>query len=176
MIDATSDDDGYMKVSSTHTYAAPPDEVLTMMTDPDVLIAKYEALGHRDIRITEHRVDAGAVTVVSRRRVPMEVPGFAKRFLSPLNGVEQRDEWEAPAADHSRTGTWQVDASGVPVDVGGTLRITAGPKRTTVVEITGEVTSSVPIVGGKLAGFVAGDVQRTLTAEEAFNDSYLADR
>jgi hypothetical protein len=165
-----------MKVSSTHTYAAPPDAVLSMMTDPDVLTAKYTALGHRDVRITEHVVDEGAVTVSSRRSVPMEVPGFAKRFLSPMNTVEQHDHWAAPAADGSRTGSWQVIAKGVPVAVAGTLRIAPGPKGTTTVRIEGEVTSSVPIVGGKLAGFVAGDVERTLAAEEAFNDEYVAGR
>ena len=166
-----------MKVSSTHTYAASPDDVLTMMTDPDVLAAKYEALGHRDIEITEHTVEDGAVTVASRRSVPMEVPGFAKKFLKPMNTAVQLDEWEAPEADGSRRGTWHVDAKGVPVDVGGTLRITPGKKKnTTVVEVAGEVRSSVPLVGGKLAGFVGGDVQRTLAAEEDFNDGYLADR
>lgn len=163
-----------MEVRSTHTYAATPDVVFEMMTDPDVLTAKYTALGHDDVRIVEHVVDDDTVTVRSRRRVPMDVPGFAKRFLSPTNTVEQLDRWAAPAEDGSRTGTWQVDAAGVPVAVGGTLRITPGPKRTTVVEITGEVTSSVPLVGGKLAGFVAGDVQRTMAAEEAFNDEHLA--
>jgi hypothetical protein len=166
-----------MKVSSTHTYAAPPDEVLTMLTDPDVLTAKYESLGHRDVRITEHEVDDGAVTVASKRSVPMDVPGFAKRFLSPMNTVEQRDEWDAPAKDGSCDGTWQVDAAGVPVTVGGTLRITPGTKkRTTQVEITAEVRSSIPIVGGKLASFIGGDVERTIAAEEDFNDTYLADR
>lgn len=163
-----------MKVHSTHTYAAAPDAVLAMMTDPDVLTAKYTALGHRDITIVEHIVEGGAVTVRSRRSVPMEVPGFAKRFLSPMNSVEQHDHWDPPAADKSRTGTWQVNAKGVPVNVGGTLRISPGSKRgTTVVEIRGEVTSSVPLVGGKLASFVGGDVQRTLAAEEAFNDEHL---
>jgi len=165
-----------MKVSSTHTYAAPPDAVFAMMTDPDVLTAKYTALGHSDVQITEHSVDEEAVTVSSRRSVPMEVPGFAKRFLSPMNTVEQTDQWDAPEADHSRAGTWRVNARGVPVNAGGTLRITPGPKRTTVVEVTGEVTSSVPIVGGKLAGFVGGDVQRTLAAEEEFNDGHLTER
>jgi hypothetical protein len=167
---------GDVKVGSTHTYAAPPDVVLTMMTDPDVLAAKYTALGHRDVRITEHRVDAGAVTVASRRSVPMDVPGFAKRFLSPMNAVEQRDHWDAPADDGSRSGTWEVRAKGVPVTVGGTLRLTPRPGRTTVVEIAGEVTSPVPLVGGKLADLVAGDVRRTLTAEEGFNDAHLAGR
>ncbi len=165
-----------MKVHSSHTYAATPDIVLAMMTDPEVLVAKYTELGHRDIAILEHAVEDGAVTVRSRRSVPMDVPGFAKRFLSPMNRVEQHDHWDAPAGDRSRTGTWQVNAKGVPVKVGGTLRIAPGTKRTTVVEISGEVTSSVPLVGGKLADFVGGDVQRTLAAEEAFNDAYLVKR
>lgn len=171
--EATTRNDGHMNVHSTHTYAAAPDAVLAMMTDPEVLTAKYASLGHRDITIVEHTVDGGAVTVRSRRNVPMDVPGFAKRFLSPMNSVEQFDRWDPPAPDRSRTGTWKVSAKGVPVSVGGTLRITPGPKKTTVVEIDGEVASSVPLVGGKLAGFVGGDVQRTLADEEAFNDGYL---
>lgn len=165
-----------MQVHSTHTYAATPTTVFTMMTDPDVLTAKYTSLGHGDVRIIEHTVDGDTVTIRSKRRVPMEVPGFAKRFLSPMNTVEQLDRWDAADADGSRTGTWQVSAAGVPVTAGGTLRIAPGPKRTTVVEIAGQVTSSVPLVGGKLAGFVADDVQRTLAAEEAFNDEHLAAR
>ncbi len=166
-----------MKVTSTHTYAAPPDDVLTMMTDPDVLTAKYESLGHRSIKITEHEVDDGAVTVASKRSVPMDVPGFAKRFLSPMNTVEQRDEWEAPEADGSRTGTWKVNAAGVPVGVGGSQTITPGKKKgTTQVKVVGEVKSSVPLVGGKLASFIGSDVERTIAAEEDFNDSWLADR
>jgi len=165
-----------MKVASTHTYAAPPDVVFAMMTTPDVLTAKYTALGHEQVQILEHKVTKGAVSVRSTREVPMQVPGFAKKFLSPKNSVEQHDEWQAPAADGSRRGTWQVNAKGVPVRAGGDLRLTPGTKGTTVVEITGEVSCSVPLVGGKLASFVGGDVQRTLAAEEEFNDGHLASR
>ena len=164
-----------MKVTSTHTYAAPSDVVFTMLTDPDVLTAKYTALGHRDISITEHSVDDGAVTVRSRRSVPMDVPGFAKRFLSPMNTAEQHDHWDPPAADGSRSGTWEVTSRGVPISAGGTLRITPGKKRTTVVEVTAEISCSVPLVGGKLASLVSGNVKQTLAAEEEFNDGYIAD-
>lgn len=165
-----------MKVSSTHTYAADPDAVFATMTDPDVLVAKYEALGHRNVEITFEGDADGAVTVVSRRDVPMDVPGFAKRFLSPMNAVEQTDRWEAPSDDGSRDGMWEVDARGVPVSVGGTLRISPGDDGSTVVTVAGEVTSSIPLVGGKLADFVGGDVERTLAAEEDFNDRHLAER
>jgi hypothetical protein len=163
-----------MKVASTHTYAAPADVVFAMMTTPDVLTEKYTALGHSGITVLDHSTTGATVAVRSRRMVPMEVPGFAKRFLSPTNSVEQHDRWNAPAKDGSRTGTWEVDARGVPVSAGGTQRLTPGKDGTTVVEIIGEVKSSVPLLGGKLASFVGADVQRTLQAEEAFNDGYLA--
>ena len=56
------------------------------------------------------------------------------------------------------------------------LRISAVGDGSTVVEVSGEVTSSIPLVGGRLADFVGGDVKRTLAAEEEFNDRHLAER
>ncbi|MEZ5274273.1 MAG: DUF2505 domain-containing protein [Ilumatobacteraceae bacterium] len=162
-----------MKVVSMHTYAAPPDVVFEAMTDPAVLAEKYAALGHRNIEIIEHSVSRTGVAVHSRREVPMEVPGFARRLLSPTNTVEQHDRWGAAAADGTRTGTWEVAARGVPVKVGGTLHLAPAPGGT-VVEIHGDVSSSVPLIGGKLASFIGHDVERTMHAEEAFNDEYLS--
>lgn len=120
------------------------------------------------------RRTAGTVRVRSKRKVPMEVPGFAKKFLKPENSVEQTDEWQPASAKGERHGTWKVSASGVPVSVGGTLHLVAGAKGQTVVEIAGEVSCSIPLVGGKLASFVGADVERTMHAEEEFNDGYLA--
>lgn len=165
-----------MKVHSSHTYPAPPDRVFTVMTDPEVLHRKYEALGHRDIQVIDHVVAAGEVTVRTHRSVPMTVPGFAKRFLAPMNEVEQRDHWNAPGPDGARTGTWEVTAKGVPVSVGGTLRLAPDGQGATVVEIDGDVRSSVPLVGGKLADHVGHDVARTLEGEEAFNTLVLGKR
>jgi hypothetical protein len=163
-----------MKVTSRHTYDASPAAVFAAMTSPEVLIEKYQALGHHDVQIAEHVVTDGAVRVRSKRKVPMDVPGFAKRFLKPVNSVEQTDEWAAPGPKGERHGTWKVSAGGVPVSVGGTLHLVEGPKGQTVVEISGDVTCSIPLVGGKLASFVGGDVEKTMRAEEDFNDRHLA--
>ncbi len=161
-----------MKVVSRHHYAAAPDLVFAALTDPAVLAEKYTALGHHDIEIIEHSATKTGVSVRSRRSVPLEVPGFAKRFLSPTNKVEQHDTWGPAAADGTRTGTWAVDAKGVPVKVGGTLKVSPEGDGT-LCEIVGEVTSSVPLLGGKLASYLGGDVERTIHAEEAFNDAHL---
>ena len=53
------------------------------------------------------------------------------------------------------------------------MHLVAAAKGHTVVEITGDVTCSIPLVGGKLASFVGGDVERTMRGEEDFNDGYL---
>lgn len=164
----------YMKVASTHTYAAPPDAVFAVMTSPEVMVAKYAALGHLDVKIVEHSVLAGIVSVRSRRGVRLDVPVFAKRFFEPVNLVDQHDEWDPPQADGSRTGIWQVVARGVPVTTGGQVRL--GPVAGgTIVEFDGEVTCPMPIVGGRIATFIAADVECTLREEEAFLDGYLRD-
>ena len=163
-----------MKVESRHSYSATPAAVFATMTQPDVLVEKYQALGHQDVTIVEWTETAGVVRVTSKRKVPMEVPGFAKRFLNPLNTVEQTDEWQPATAKGERHGTWKVSASGVPVSVGGSLHLVAAGKGKTLVEIIGDVSCSIPLVGGKLAAYVGADVEKTMRAEEAFNEEHLA--
>ncbi len=166
-----------MKVASTHTYAAPPEVVFEAMTSPDVMVAKYRALGHLDVKIVEHTERAGIISIRSRRGVPMDVPGFARRFFDSVNVIDQHDEWDPATPDGSRWGIWQISARGVPVTTGGQLRL--GPTADsmgTIVELTGDVTCPMPIVGGRIAAFVGDDVERTVRAEESFLDGYLADR
>jgi hypothetical protein len=165
--------DGRMKVASTHRYAAAPEVVFDVLTSPDVLIAKYTALGHLDIKIVEHVERAGIISIRIRRGVPMDVPGFARRFFSSVNVVEQHDEWDPMMPDGTRWGIWQVTARGVPVTTGGQLHLSPGPEGSTIVEVTGEVLCPMPLVGGKIASFVGDDVERALHAEEAFMDGYL---
>jgi len=165
----------HMKVASTHTYAAPPEVVFAVMTSPEVLVAKYEALGHLDVKIVEHTARAGITVVRSRRGVRLVVPTFAKRFFEPITLVDQHDEWDPPQDDGSRAGIWQVIARGVPVTTGGHLLLTPVADGT-IVEIAGEVTCPMPIVGGRIATFLAADVERTMQEGAAFLDGYLRDR
>jgi hypothetical protein len=165
-----------MKVASIHTYAAPPEKVFAVMTSPEVMVAKYQALGHHDVKLVEHREESGILSIRTRRGVPMDVPGFAKRFFSPINVVEEHDEWDPPLPDGTRCGIWQVTARGVPVTIGGQLRLAPGPDGVTIVEVTGEVVCPMPMVGGKIAAFLGGDVESSLRAEEAFVDGYLGEQ
>jgi hypothetical protein len=164
-----------MRLQARHDYDADPGDVFAMLSDPIFLRAKLEARGDKDVQVLECGPTAGGLRIVTRRMVALDVPGFARRFLRPANAVTQTDVWSDPDAAGTRTGTWQVEASGVPVAMTGTMALT-GTSRHSVEDIDGEVSSSVPFVGGRLAGFVCRTAAANLDAEHAFAQRWLATR
>jgi hypothetical protein len=164
-----------MRLQARHDYDAEPGEVFAMLTDEAFLRAKLADRGDTAVEVLESGPVPGGFRIVTRRTVALEVPGFAKRFLRPTNTVTQTDAWSDPDGDGSRTGTWRVEASGVPVTMTGTMTLTGGPGRS-VEDIDGEVSSPVPLVGGRLATLVGRTAAENLAAEHAFARRWLAAR
>jgi len=165
-----------MRYAVTHHYDASADEVLALLTDFETVRAKYEALGHSDVELVERTKDGSAVRIVTKRVVPMDVPGFAKKILSPKNRVVQTDAWGAPDEKGARSGTFTVDAKGVPVKVTGRLRLTPSPEGGSVNEIDANVECKVPLIGGKIADLVGADTRKAIDHELTFNTERLARR
>ena len=115
------------------------------------------------------------MTLVTRRVVPLEVPGFAKKVLSPSQTVTQTDHWDAPDEAGVRTGTVQVEAKGAPVKVSGTLRLSPdGPDACrNLAEV--EIECKVPLVGGRIADFVSKDTRQAVDHEQTWIIARLAD-
>ena len=166
-----------VQFQATHTYQRPAAEVLAVLTDFDRVREKYEALGHRNIElVTRDETADGGITLVLRRVVPLELPGFAKKVLSPRQAVTQTDTWSASGDDGTRTGTFEVVARGTPVRVRGTMRLTSDGKRgcTEVIDVT--VDCSVPLIGGKIAGLVAETTRRVIDHEFTWTSDLLGTR
>lgn len=164
-----------MELSATHTYEHPIAEVFAMLTDFEAIRAKYEALGQTDVALVRRdERDDGSVTVVTRRVVPLDVPGFAKKVLSPRQSVTQTDEWSPPDAQGGRDGTFTVEAKGSPVKIRGTLHLapTGASGCTNTTHVT--IECKVPLIGGKIAEFVAGDTRRAIAHEESWIRGHLA--
>src|ERR1044072_4640206 len=122
-----------MRPHARHEYEADPAEDFVMLTDEPLLRATRAARGDTAVRVLECGPGPDGFRIVTRRMVALEVPGFARRFLRPANAVTQIDVWSDPDADGGRTGTWQVEASGVPVTMTGTMTLT-GTSRHSVEE------------------------------------------
>jgi len=163
-----------MTVTGSRTYEAPIAAVLTMLRDPDATAAKYSSQGHQQVEILECGDHAGGIRIVSTRVVTVDLPGFAKKVLKPTNTMRQTDDWH-PVDDGSWAGTFDVDVSGAPVHISGTMALHADGDTTTH-EVAIDVKVKVPLIGGRIADWAAkNDVGRTLQAEFDCNERWLAE-
>jgi hypothetical protein len=168
-------EEGTMEFTANHRYDHPAGAVFAALTDFDAVKAKYEAVGQRDVQLVRRdEGDDGAVTLVTTRVVPLDVPGFAKRFLSPSQTVTQTDEWEAAGADGSRSGRFEVAAKGTPVSVRGTLALTPTGESSCTNDTVVTIECGVPLVGGKIADFVAKDTRGAVDHEQTWLQAHLA--
>ncbi len=162
-----------MRITGTHLYPVPIDAVLAMLRDESATVDKYESMGHRDVEIVEFAADDDTIRIVSSRVVDVELPGFAKKALSPTNTMKQSDTWQRQG-DGSWSGTFDVEVQGAPVHLNGTMSLTADGDGTRH-DVTLEMQVKIPLIGGKIADWAGkNDAQRTLDAEFAYNDGRLS--
>ncbi|WP_309080386.1 DUF2505 domain-containing protein [Zhihengliuella sp.] len=118
----------------------------------------------------------GAFTLTAVRAVPTDrLPDLARKFVGATMTVTQRENWSAPAADGSRTVDIAVDVAGAPVDVKAVQRLVARGGET-VVELSGEVKSSVPFLGGKIASAAEPFLGKALNLQAKEAQAWLSAR
>jgi hypothetical protein len=162
-----------MELAETHHFAATADAVIDVLATEDAVRARYEGMGHRDVEVQRIDRDERTLTVVSRRVVEVDLPGFARKVLQPTNTMTQTDVWVKDPAGW--TGTFDVEVAGAPVQLSGRMRLAdaaAGSDYT----VTLAMNVKVPLVGGKIADWVGkNDARSTLQAEFAATDAWLAE-
>lgn len=163
-----------MQFNTIHTYQHPADEVFEALTDFEAVKSKYEAIGQSEVRLVRRdRGDDGSVTLVTTRVVPLELPGFAKKVLSPKQQVTQTDVWAAADSDGRRSGTFVVEAKGTPVRLHGALQLAPRGAKGCTNTTDVAVECKVPLIGGKIADLVANDTRRALDHEQTWMSKHL---
>ena len=155
-----------MKVSAQHRYDCSIDEIYALFTDKNFYLEKFAACGARDIKITKAAATDDGFIVDSEREVPADVPGVLKSFLGDWNKIRQTESWEGEPGDEYYN-DFEIAAQGVPVEMSGTMNLMPeGDGCINDIEI--EISCAIPLVGKKLAQFVASDTEKTLLAEYEF--------
>jgi len=161
-----------MDTGASHTFDAPIERVWAMFTDQASHLAKFESMGHRDIDVLECTSTDDTFLIKVSRVVDFELPGFAKKVLSPTNTVVSVDEWR-DNGDGTYSGTFMADTKGAPVDVKGTTHLEpAGDK--TDYRVTVQLKVNVPLIGGKIEKWAKGDTEKQLDQEFDAGDAWLA--
>jgi len=151
-------------------FDAPVDAVLRMLTDHSFYQRKYEALGMEEVNVqpTSHEGATFAVLARFKAHTELPLPGWAKRVLPDTIRVEQTDYWTPETAE----GGLSIHLQGTPVRISAQMGLR---------ESGGQVTNTVqwrfdcpvPLVGQKLADFVADDVCAKAERDHAFGYTHV---
>jgi len=161
-----------MKMRVAHHFDADVETVFALMSDPDFCMRKYADAGATDIQVDSDQRDDGP-RLVSKRKVTVDLPGFAKKVMQPTNTVQQTDEWAPADSDGSRVCRYKVEVQGVPSRIDGTVTLT-GEGNGTRQEVEAEVKVSIPLLGGKLEKFAVDNGIKALDHEAEFTAKELS--
>ena len=164
-----------MKFQTQLTWPAPLARVLAMITDRRYVERKQEASTAERWEIASCSDDGRhfAVSVRSFNRPGENLPAVARRFINQDQLVEvlQHDRWDRDTA----SGTTVVENLSYPsVTVTASMQLTEADGLTTNT-ITWDVNCSIPLVGGKLAELVAGEIRAKVGHNEALGRRILAE-
>ena len=162
-----------MRVS--HTLAGDVEAVYALVTNQGFLERKFTTGGAKDVSVAcDAKPDGGARLVITRK-VTVDLPGFAAKFVQPTNTFVQTEDWAPASADGRRVCTYQVDVQGVPSRITGTVTLSPVDGQTRQ-DIVAEVQVSIPLVGGRLEKFAVDSGKKVLDDEAAFTNTELTSR
>lgn len=164
-----------MGFHASETYPADTDTVFALLCDPAIVTARFEAAGDTDITIVRCEPDGDDFVIESTRTVEVEVPGFAKKVLSPTNDMVQTERWHGPDPTGVRRGSMTVDVKGVPATTSATYELRPTSDGGTTHTVKGDMELKIPLIGKKLGGFLSGMITETAQADLAFVKARLED-
>lgn len=162
-----------MALTASTTLSATAQRITEVFADEEFIKHVSATVGGELKSFVINGDTAGAFTTKSVRTLPTtRMPEIAKKFVGSSLTVTQEESWSAPAADGARTNTIKLSVAGAPVDVTATQRLVpAGDS--TVVELSGEVKSSIPFLGSKIASAAEPVIGKALNLQATLAQEWL---
>ncbi|WP_445154939.1 DUF2505 domain-containing protein [Arthrobacter sp. Hor0625] len=162
-----------MALSASTTLPHSVESVTAVFVNEDFLRHTSELVGGT---LESFAVDgdlAGAFNTTTVRTIPTtRMPDLARKFVGESLKVTQLESWAAPAADGSRESSISLKVAGAPLDVNAVQRLVADGGSTRI-ELEGTVTSSVPLLGGKIADAAEPMVGKALNIQSTQAQAWL---
>lgn len=160
-------------IEHTWTLPADPGAVFSMLTDERYQKSTGAAGGATAVTVAIDTSGPGA-DIRSVRTLPTDAaPSAVRSFIGNSLDIEIDQRWSAAAADGSRTGTTTMSVPGKPLDFTGTCSLAPVPDGTTV-HIGGDLSCSLPFIGGRVEQAVAPGIIEGFRIEEQQGREYLS--
>jgi len=167
-----------LRLTDEIRYAADPDAVFAMLSDPDFQDRKCRATGAVEHTVEVLPDDEGGVTITTTRSLPTDqLPDFLRGLTGGTLTVVQTETWDPPDGDGGREGTIEVEISGAPVRMIGTLSLVpdgASADVQTVETIDGDLKAKVPLIGGRIERAAEPAMRAAVRAERRTGTAWLA--
>ncbi|MDO5698529.1 MAG: DUF2505 domain-containing protein [Dermatophilus congolensis] len=106
--------------------------------------------------------DGDAFTTSAAMTVPTKgVPAVAAKFVGDTISVKHSEKWSAAEGDGRRTAPMTVVLEGLPIRCEASLTLVPTGD-TCELDLVGEITASIPLVGGKLAQAAADPLEEAI--------------
>lgn len=155
-----------MAVSAKFQYPLSAEEMHKHFTNGDFFAEMYAATGARNIEILE----CANGKTKTRREVPANVPGFAKKFLGEWNTVVQSEQWTGGSGRYSND--ISADIEGAPITISSTATLNDNAEGCEFA-VTVSANVSIPLVGKKVAAIVEDDIEAAMQREYEFGLNYV---
>ncbi len=157
-----------MLFRKTLSYAASPDEVFTMLSDPafrEQVCAAQEVVSC-DVQVTA--LASGFAMVVDQVQDTAGLPAIAKKITGDTTRAVIKESWTDPSG-----GSLEIEAPGKPTKAVGSIRLEpAGSGTAEHVEL--EIKVKVPLIGGKLEQLMADNIESGNDVEHSVGVAWLA--
>lgn len=160
-----------MDIKGKHVYTQGVETVFRSFGDKSRIEARFKALGARDIHIQTCTLTKTSLDMTMSREMPVHAPTLLKKFLGDWSLSTQEEHWVGSAAKGYACDL-KITLKGVPVTITGKLFL-SGDAKACVNEVVMHFESNIPLVGKKLAEFVASQAASVMQKEYEFiRDSF----
>jgi hypothetical protein len=162
-----------VKVRIEHDYASDVETVYALISDPGFVERKYVAIGGRDVAVDRSETDDGGCEVVTKRTISVDLPGFARKVLTPSQTAIQVEHWAPATTSGERVCTYTVEAQGAPSRIEGVHKLTpSGTGCHHTIDIDAKI--SIPLIGGRLEKLAADQGREDIAKQFEYTDDELA--
>lgn len=155
-----------------HHFAEDVERIFALVTDPDFLKRRAEALGEKDVVIAVDR-EGGQLTIQITREVEQNMPSFMKKLFSGRQRLVDRQTWSDQGG--ARISEWTVQlGDGKRIQLRGRLTLAPGAAGGCDYTEAFSASASIPLIGGRVEKFVLGQTESSIRKQIDFTRQELA--
>lgn len=164
-----------MALSASTRLTYPTDRVFATLVDEGFQEHTAKLVGGSLLKFELTGDPSGECTLEMERTIPTtRLPDIARKIVGETLKVSQVERWSAPDALGSRTAEIEISVSGVPVSAQA-REVLVPEEGSTRVQVEGEVKSSIPLLGPKIAKAAEPMVSKALNMQAEQASKWLSE-